>query len=295
MRSMYKSDPKFGIVDPEALMTQVNEIVATHFSPLEPDKLAICGDWHGNPGWARHAIEYGANHGADHFIHVGDFGYWVRADERGSDTWEYLKRVNTALTKADKHLYWLDGNHEFHPAIETLVAQWGNDTPIPLQEWDHIHYLPRGYRWEWWGKQFMAVGGAWSIDRYLRTEGLGWWPGELLTDEQLTHANREPHGLDVIFSHDCPRGVDIPGIGPDSKPRGGKDIWPPAMLYGAQLHREKIREIWDTHHPQRWYHGHYHVPYESWYGPTRFFGLDCDGCSGGMSNNVAFLTRSDLK
>lgn len=283
---------EFGIADPLKVMAQVNEICATR---LDYAKVAIAGDWHGNPGWARHAVEYGVQNNADHFLHVGDFGYWVRATERGSDSWEYLKRVNTVLDKHNRDLWWLDGNHEFHPELQALVAKHGNDRPITLPGWNRIHYLPRGYRWSWWGKQFMAVGGAWSIDRFLRTEGKGWWPQELISDEELAYAKREPQGLDVIFSHDCPKGVDIPGIGPDSKPRGGADIWPPDMLAGAARHRARFREIWDVHHPQRWYHGHYHVPHETWYGPTRFIGLDCDGASGGMAQNVAFLKASDLK
>lgn len=249
-----------------------------------PDKVAIAGDWHGNGSWAYNAITYASRKGADTIIHVGDFGHWVP----GEATEEYLDTVEEACQDNLVRLYWIDGNHEYHPHRET--GGFNDPAQRPLTT-----YLPRGTRWRWWGKNFMAVGGAFSIDRYLRTEGRSWWPGELLTPEDVAHACAEPHDLDVIITHDCPTGVNIPGIGPDSKPRGGADSWPPNMLAGARAHRLKMREIWDTHHPQRWYYGHYHVPSEIWYGPTRFIGLDCDGCRGGYENNIAFLTQADLK
>ncbi|QZE10565.1 metallophosphoesterase [Mycobacterium phage ScoobyDoobyDoo] len=255
----------------------------------EPTKLAIAGDWHGNAGWARHAIEYAADNGADVMVHVGDFGYWVRATERGSDTWEYLERVSAAVSKTGIEFLWLPGNHEHWPMLPGLAGRGPSVEPVH----GNLLYLPIGYRWEWWEKKFMAVGGAFSIDRFLRKEGLAWWPEEVLTDEDVTWCCHQPHGVDVIFSHDCPAGVDIPGIGPDSKPRGGKDIWPPAMLYGAADHRRKMKEIWDKHRPQRYFHGHYHVEHETWYGTTKFIGLDMDGTR--MSANVKFLTAADLK
>lgn len=258
----------------------------------EPDRIAIAGDWHGNPAWARHAIEYAVDEGAEHIIHLGDFGYWSFANNRGSDTWQYLRRVNEALDKAGIDLWWLDGNHENHDDLALLRDKHGIDAPIQLPEWDHIHYLPRGYRWEWWGKTFMALGGAWSIDRFLRKEGKGWWPGELITDDQLAYAKREP-SVSVIFSHDCPQGVNIPGIGPDSKPRGGADLWPLDMLAGAARHRERLREVLDVHWPRVWYHGHYHVAHETWLRNTKFVGLDCDGCKQ-MRLNVDIMDRLDF-
>lgn len=251
---------------------------------VEPKVLAVAGDWHGNTQWALSAIEYASNHGADAIIQVGDFGFWTA----GKHTEHYLARVEEMLQDCGVLLYWLDGNHEDH----TRRAEFNDPAERPLTT-----YLPRGTRWEWWGKKWMAVGGAFSIDRYLRKEGVGWWPEELLTDEEVELACSPPHGLDVILTHDCPRGVNIPGIGPDSKPRGGQDIWPADMLYGAQLHREKMRQIWDAHQPGLWIHGHYHVLHETWLRNTKFIGLDCDGRFGGgpMSDNVMILKPGDIK
>lgn len=251
----------------------------------EPTKLAIAGDWHGNPGWARHAIEYAKDNGADAMIQVGDFGFWRPEDP---DSAEYLKRVSTAVKKHEMPFFWLPGNHEYWPGLPELGR---GKRPSLIN--GNLIFLPIGYRWEWWGKRFMAVGGAFSIDRFLRTEGKGWWPEEVLTDEDVNWCCHQPHGMDVIFSHDCPTGIDIPGIGPDSKPRGGAQHWPPLMLEQAGQHRRMMKSIWDKHKPQRWYHGHFHVPHTTWYGPTIFEGLHMDGTT--MGQNVSFLTPEDLK
>lgn len=257
----------------------------------EPTKLAIAGDWHGSGGWAAQAIWYAKKvKAADHLIQVGDFGYWLP----GSGRDRYLAQVQEAADDWGIDIWWLDGNHEYHPELVDLVARNGKDHPIPLPGYDRIFYLPRGYRWSWWGKNFMALGGAFSIDRYLRTEGKGWWPEEVLTDEDVTWACHPPHGVDVIFAHDCPQGVSIPGIGPESKPRGGAEIWPPAMLHGAAQHRLKVRDVWDKHHPKFWYCGHYHVTApEIWYGPTVFTVLNRDGTT--LGENVTFLTPEELR
>jgi hypothetical protein len=251
----------------------------------EPTKVAIAGDWHGNGGWAEQVIYRAHEEGADAMIQVGDFGFWTP----GISSEMYLDRVSDAVSDTGIVFHWLPGNHEYWPG---LPGDAGRGTRPSLVNGNLI-YLPIGYRWEWWGKKFMAVGGAFSIDRFMRSEGRSYWNEELLTDEDVTWCTHQPHGVDVMFAHDCPRGVSIPGIGPDSKPRGGASLWPDDMLHGAQQHRIKLREIWDAHKPQRFYHGHYHVDHLTYFGPTIFRGLDMDGTS--YHGNVTYLTPADLE
>lgn len=250
----------------------------------EPTKIAAIGDWHGNTHWACQALKYAKQQGADVAVQVGDFGFW-RPDD--PDTQPHLDAISEAAKDVGIEVIWLPGNHEYWPGLPEL----GRGKKPSLIN-GNLVFLPIGYRWSWWGKTFMAVGGAFSIDRFQRAEGRGYWLEETLTDEDVAYASREPHGIDVIFSHDCPKGVDIPGIGPDSKPRGGASLWPPNMLLQAEEHRERMKAIWDVHKPQRWYHGHYHCAHETWYGPTVFTGLDMDGTS--ADKNIAFLSASDL-
>jgi Calcineurin-like phosphoesterase len=212
----------------------------------DPAVLMLAGDWHGNAFWARRVIAHAASLDVDTILQLGDFGYWV--DDPETDA--YLAAVDDELRTAGIRLFWLDGNHEDH----TRRAEWGDPARYP-----NLTYLPRGFRWNWWGRTWMSVGGATSVDKRLRVEGESWWPGEELTDADVEHAMREGD-VDVIVSHDCPRGVDIPGVGPDTK-SGVRGNWPPDILEGAQRHRDKLAQICRATQPSRLFHGHYHIGY----------------------------------
>lgn len=248
---------------------------------LEPTKLAIAGDWHGNGRWAQQAIYRASDLGADAMIQVGDFGFWTHPSRK-----TYLDMVAKAVKETGIRLSWLPGNHEAWPELPEVGR---GKRPALVR---NTVFLPIGYRWEWWGKKWMAVGGAYSIDRFMRKEGKSVWKEELLTDEDVEWCTHQPHGIDVILAHDCPSGVDIPGIGPDSKPRGGASIWPDDMLAGAAAHRKQLRAIVDKHKPKIFIHGHYHVPYYCDDGETIYRGLDMDATT--FSDNVMFLNPEDI-
>ena len=252
----------------------------------EPTKIAAAGDWHGDATHARAAIQYAHDEGADVVVQCGDFGLWPG---RGV---EYLEHVQEACERTNVDVLWLPGNHEDYDQIAEIEMAEA-DPFITMGRFTRIHYIPRGARWEWWGKRFMAIGGAVSVDRDGRIEGKSWWPQEVITNDDVDVANREPHGMDVIFSHDCPQGVIIPGIGPDSKNRPGEDYWPLDALADSQKSRVKLRRVWSVHQPKFWLHGHFHVPYEFWLGQTRFFGLDMNGSP--MYEHMRFLTREELQ
>ena len=153
-------------------------------------------------------------------------------------------------------------------------------------------HLPRGTRWSWWGKRFMALGGATSVDRHMRTENVSWWSGEELSEADIEHASRDDGTpVDVVFAHDCPTGVDIPGVGADwnTQVRG---FWPDSMLYVASLHRDKVRRVYDATSPGLWIHGHYHRVYERFMGSTRFLGLDMDATT--LDKNTMTLDPEKL-
>lgn len=225
-----------------------------------PGKLMLAGDWHGNTDWAHAAIEHAYAEGCDTILQLGDFGFWI--DGHGTD--HYLRAVQEALEHFDITLYWLDGNHEDHGRLKRVHDE---PKPIPTAPFaPRVQYLPRGFQWEWFGKTWMSVGGAASVDRNMRTPGKSWWPEEVLTDEQVEYCCRGP--VDVIVSHDCPAGVNIPGLGGD---------WPPYLLHEGDLHRRKLRAIWDKTGATELYHGHYHRRYDQPFGDGLVVGLDCDG------------------
>lgn len=247
-------------------------------SPLEvvpemnPDPVKVClsGDWHGQQNWAVHCLHHAARNGCDAMVQLGDFGFWTA----GHKTDKYLRTVGETAQELGIRFYWLDGNHEDHTRREEFFAN-----PFP-----GVTYLPRGWRWDWWGYTWMAVGGAVSVDKEYREEGKSWWPEEELTDAEVKWASR-PGRVDILLAHDCPRGVDIPGVGPDTK-GGVRGDWPLHILKEAEAHRDKLKTIRDAVKAKIVVHGHYHIPYE-WHDHGLFVrGLGCDGDSTMLSNVI---------
>lgn len=248
----------------------------------QPDVLMLAGDWHGYGDWAQKAIHHARKNGAKTILQLGDFGIWP-----GREGYKYLRFVDKTLEECDIDLLVVPGNHEDY---EQLGIDHPGREPFTLRVESRTTFLPRGYRWEWWGQTWMALGGAFSVDDFKRVEGKSWWPGETLTDEQVEYAAR-PGDVDVIVAHDCPSGVDIPGIGPNSK--GGD--WPIRSLNLSEQHRQKIRRVVDTVKPGLYFHGHYHCRYTSGtYLPggdvMKVVGLDMDHTT--LADNTYFLGQA---
>jgi hypothetical protein len=270
----------------------VTEIAGIVALPRQPKKLMLAGDWHGNLPWAFKAINFAKANGADAILHVGDFGWW----KAGEKTWQFLAEVNNEVKAAGITLYWVDGNHEDHSFWHTFNRPGA--APMATKAYPHIVHLPRGYRWNWWGDTWMALGGAHSVDRSFAIEGESWWPGEWLDDDQLEYAMRNGK-VDIIVAHDAPTNVDIPGITP------GKDIWlrfgdgkprrvPDVDLLKAEEHRARIQLVCDAVKPVEFYHGHYHRDYNALCrveggGYVNVRGLDKDETT--MAKNTYFITE----
>ncbi|QGH75156.1 esterase [Mycobacterium phage DirkDirk] len=256
----------------------------------QPKKVMLAGDWHGDLPWAFQAINYAKKNGADTILHVGDFGWWTPSPA----TDRYLLEVNRELAHTGITLLWVDGNHEHH----AFWNQFNTPTSLPfkVQSYPRIVHLPRGYRWEWWGETWMALGGAYSIDRSFGSQGQTWWHGETLNQEQFEHAIR-PGKVDVIVAHDAPSKAPIPGIGDFKKPvylniGGTKRRVPEDDIFEAHMHRRMIQHVIDTVKPVEFYHGHYHRAYQALCpheggGYTLCRGLDMNGSS--LEKNTFFI------
>jgi Calcineurin-like phosphoesterase len=239
---------------------------------LTPQRVAFAGDWHANSRWAVAAVEYAAERGADVIIHVGDFGYDFRA--------QFLRSLERSLAGADMVLMFVDGNHENFP---TLLRYPIRDSGL-RQLGNRIWHLPRGFRWSWGSTTLLALGGAHSVDRPWREPGLSWWREETITDDDIARAIAGGP-VDVLVTHDCPAGVDIPGLAESSRP------WPADELAASDVHRDRLRTVVDAVRPRAIWHGHFHRKYDTvsdfGYGPVDVHGLDCDGTT--LARNLAVV------
>ena len=149
-------------------------------------------------------------------LHLGDFGIW--ADSAGR---AYLARVGGALVGAGAQLWFIDGNHEDFPQLAWLAGEVTADGRVAVAP--GVFHLPRGHRWHWYGREWLACGGGVSLDRAARTEGVDWWPEEEISGAQEA-AITVGGPADVMVCHDCPAGVAHDFGRPP--PGGRRRIWP---------------------------------------------------------------------
>lgn len=241
-------------------------------------QIVIAGDWHGNGGWARTVIgragELLAGEDFRLVVQLGDFGIWTG---RQSDL--YLQALSDALDANGVTLWFIDGNHECFPKISAYRERSGArpDQLAPMDARGLIWHIPRGYRWEWHGRRWLAVGGGVSLDKASRVEDIEWWPQEDVTPEQAA-AIAAAGPADVMLCHDIPTDVMTP-----LRPQLGN---PPHWWASEDFEREaacqvQLQVIADAARPSVMFHGHMHRPYRRAvtmkHGIVAVHGLDADG------------------
>lgn len=228
---------------------------------MNAHKIAIAGDWHGNPGYAAMALRSAHNAGVRTVLHLGDFGVWESMAV-------FLNTVQHSLEQYDMELYFVDGNHEEFPF---LYSHQLNDAGFRVLR-ERVFHIPRGHVFDIDGITFMGIGGAVSIDRRYRVFNKSWFVEEELTEDDVATAitNGTVRPVDVILSHDAPFGVDIPldnGIHvPDHE------------FQLSNANRNLLSRIVDAVQPALLFHGHYHVNYRDYRhaSQTHVIGLDRD-------------------
>ena len=242
-------------------------------------RLGVAGDWHGNRTWALRCVRALADAGIGEIYHLGDFGIWPGPQGRN-----YLLDLDAALGSHAMTLFVTLGNHEDYDQIEELPAlDLGHE--IGEVQWitDHIALLPRGHRWERNGWSFASLGGAPSVDRWSRREGLDWWPAEAITDHDLALVVAGG-SADVLLAHDAPNDAlgtrGVASVLP-SNPMG----WPAHALRYATEGRDRMTAAFLAVEPRLFLHGHYHLKDEAridqFDHPTHVVSVDCDGAPNG--------------
>lgn len=242
-----------------------------------PERIAVAGDWHADTEYAVAAVGHAALRDASVLVQLGDFGYNL-ADN-------YLDALEAALACHGITLGFVDGNHE---NFDVLLAYPIADDGLRYLRSNIVH-LPRGFRWCWGQTRCVAVGGAYSIDRILRVSGRSWWPQEMITADQARLIEAAGQA-EVIFCHDCPSGVAVPGA--ERSHRG----FPDEEIKRSEVHRALLRSIVDVVQPIRLWHGHFHHRYRTilngGFYRTVVDGLGKNGDP--IDNNLVVVNLADL-
>jgi len=224
-------------------------------------KLLFVGDTHRNAYEAQRINALALYEKPDLIIQVGDFAYdYDNRDPKFLET----------CAAGDVPWWFIRGNHD---STDWLRTQTGLDTTVaapdqePIDIWDNVWWLPDGTRAELDGVKFLFVGGAYSIDRWCRTEGVSYWVDELTPDPDLLPNLSLP--TDVLVSHDVPAGLGSDFEKGLAEGRYKEDA-------ESQANRDRMRVIYDRCQPKVVIHGHYHTDYRE----GCLIGLSCDNMLG---------------
>ena len=138
---------------------------------------------------------------SDYVLICGDWGgVWSgQSNEKWLLDW-YAARNFTTLVVL--------GNHENYDAIESQfpVVEWHGGKVRFIRE--NVIILERGQVFEIDGRKIFVMGGAASIDKASRREGISWWSRELPSyaeqEEAFKNLEAVNNKVDYVFTHTCP-------------------------------------------------------------------------------------------
>lgn len=182
----------------------------------------------------------------DTLIICGDFGaVWERGSGEDRFWLNWLDDKNCTVV-------FCDGNHEnFDLLYEYPIVEWNGGKVHQIRE--SVFHLMRGEVYTIEGKTFFVLGGAMSLDKQYRKEGISWWSQEIPSPEEMAHAmtNLINNGLkvDYIITHDAPsRVVKYLGFNPHE-----------TSDYVIKMFYNLLDTIALHIDYKKWYFGHFHM------------------------------------
>lgn len=166
--------------------------------------IYITGDTHGDP------VRFIENNMGDNewtsddcLIVCGDFGYVFLDNESEKEFLDYLETKPYTIC-------FCDGNHENFSAIFSYPKEkWNGGYVHRIRK--NILHLMRGQVFEINGKKVFSMGGAYSIDRYVRKLNFSYWEEEIPNNQEYREATQNlkenNDEVDIIISHTAPREI----------------------------------------------------------------------------------------
>jgi len=224
-------------------------------------RTIITGDIHGYWGHLNALIN---RKKPDKLIICGDFGFWPHFHQSKNFHRPGMPWDQYGVKNPDTDIYWIDGNHENHEVIAAMVEEHGRDKPILMEDFKNgnVYYMPRCSTMKVEGHNCLFIGGALSIDKDSRVEGVSWWRNEVLSYSD--YRNLPDEAVDVVFSHTIPSCVTnkLPDM---SQYLSAKFDDPSCKI---------LEEVFYKYKPKQWFFGHFHKQYQFDFENCSFTGLD---------------------
>jgi len=217
-------------------------------------KASFVGDIHGDYRYIRR-LDINT-------IQLGDFdlrGYSIWGNLFTGDESKKIKIENFEIS--DGKRYFIDGNHDFFPALNT-------DAEEPYEVESNIIHIPRGFV----SDRVMFIGGADCVphDRALRKEGIDWFPEEAISKKQFNRICDTKKDIEVIVSHDCPQFVVNEIVTARAKYNGYSSG---NMLYSLPSNKA-FEGIFERFNPSLWIFAHHHFSFDKVIRGCRFICLN---------------------
>lgn len=187
----------------------------------------------------------------DILIILGDFGLIWDKDSR---IVQFI--INVIEKEIPYTVAFIDGNHENFIQIKNFtkkIEKWHGGLIDRIS--NNLIHLRRGEIYNFNDKRIGVCGGANSIDKIWRVEGLSWWAEEEITDEDIENFKnnlKNDKYIDIMLTHDCPENL-VPMVKLYSKINDNKKI------SNSQKQLEKIYKMINF---DKWYFGHWHLNYK---------------------------------
>ena len=211
--------------------------------------IYLTGDTHGDFRRVAQFSDTAESTKDDVLIILGDAGINYYGNSKD-------KRLKQQLSELPVTLFCIHGNHEKRP--ESLSAyeeadRFGGKVYIE-PGFPSLLFAKDGEIYDFNGKKCVAIGGAYSVDKFYRlANNWGWFADEQPSEEIKTRVEKrldtENWTVDVVLAHTCPMKyipteMFISGVD-QSTVDNGTEIW--------------LESIEERLTYNRWYCGHYHT------------------------------------
>lgn len=208
--------------------------------------IYLTGDIHGQANELAKKAE-GIVTAEDVLILLGDVAANYFGDWRDNRTKSFLADIKATILC-------IHGNHEIRPhTISTYKEKmWNGGIVWYEDEFPNLLFAKDGEIYQIGGIRYLALGGAYSVDKKYRVlRGWRWWSDEQPSEETKARISQKlaSENVDVVLSHTCPsRYIPIemflPGID-----QSGVD----------NSTEEWLGEIEERIEYKAWYCGHWHT------------------------------------
>ncbi len=212
----------------------------------------ITGDTHGDFTRIERFCERFHPTRDDVMIILGDAGFNYYGGKRD-------QRVKQRMAEMPITIFSIHGNHEMRPGkIPSYhLQQWHGGMVFVEDAYPSLLFAVDGEVFDMGGLQTIAIGGAYSVDKYYRLmNGWNWWPDEQPTQEMKKGIEKcldyQHWKVDAVLSHTVPLKYE------------------PVEVFLPQIDQsqvDKSTETWldsidDRLTYRHWYAGHYHTEKE---------------------------------